>query len=1036
MTIVPTPEQQAIIDHPLAPLRVAAGAGTGKTTTIVMRLGALIEGGIEPEEALGLTFTNKAAEELADRLRQRLPDLAGDGREIAVTTYHGFAYGLLEEFGAIVGMERGTGVIGHGFQRQLIDEALADGSYRALDLTWPSGLVNYAAALTRQLGDNLLTTSDLVEAAPDQPDPVWARRLELVSIAEAYRAAKSRFGVVDYADLIFLAHRLVTEHPELAKRIRKRYRAVLLDEYQDTDPAQRRLMLAIFGNGFPITAVGDSDQTIYEWRGASLHNFEGFPAHFPDVNGEPAATLPLTRNRRSDRVILDLANRIREEIHGAGAFAPLVPVNTAGAGTVEVAWLRTEADEAAWIADRVVEEKDADAPGRGIPWSEMAILFRKNRHIGPVRDALLDAGVPVQVVSLGGLLDVPEVTELHAWLRILHNPDDSAALARILLGSKFRLGLGDLAPLSRWVRAHHDVERRDDEPRLAILEAIEQLESVDGLRPEAIVRLERFRSLYRNLLIAAQGESLVELSRHILGELEAWTEIDAMEDHAALSARLNLYRFLDLTESWSPLEGRPSLGAFLGYLELLTDERVVDELDTATVSSEEAVSLLTVHRAKGLEWDMVMLPAVTRGTFPSYSQGFDNPIEKAELVPYRLRIDADAISDLSEAATDKELKALLSERHRASEWRTAYVAVTRARHRLFVTGSFWAEGKTARKASDLWELARAFADIEQVVEEAGDRPVPPSDRGLSGSPDPLFGDGGWEAALRAAAEPGWLEKYAEHVDAAGAAAAALQLELDAMPEPIEPADNEPRVTSVTGLVTMARCPLRYRWANVDRLPMRPSAARRRGVDFHRKVELHNLGKVPLTDIDGEVYDLVGEGSATPSSRNPFEVFLESRLAKERPRFAETPIQLRIGETRIRGRIDAVYEADAGTWEIVDYKSGRPSDDADLDVQLQAYALAAVDGAIARDVPEHLTVTFAFFGGDEYAERSFEADDAWLQSARRRVEALVKKIEDEDFAPAPSEQCHRCDFLAFCETGQAFVEKVSSPGGGSAGGKSG
>ena len=167
----------------------------------------------------------------------------------------------------------------------------------------------------------------------------------------------------------------------------------------------------------------------------------------------------------------------------------------------------------------------------------------------------------------------------------------------------------------------------------------------------------------------------------------------------------------------------------------------------------------------------------------------------------------------------------------------------------------------------------------------------------------------------------------------------------------------------------------------------------------------------------------------PPSRNPFEVFLESRFADDLPRFTETPIQLRIGETRIRGRIDAVYEADAGTWEIVDYKSGRPSDDEDMDVQLQAYALAAADGAIARDIPERLTVTFAFFGGDEYAERSFRADDAWMQSARRRVENLVKKIEDKEFAATPSEQCHRCDLLAFCEAGQAFVAKVSSPGGG-------
>lgn len=1028
MIIVPTSEQQAIIDHPLAPLRVAAGAGTGKTTTIVMRLAALIETGVEPEEALGIAFTNKAAEELADRLRQRLPELARSGREVTVTTYHGFAYGLLEEFGAVVGMERGTGVIGPGFQRQLIDEAIGAGSYQTLDLTWPSGLVNYAATLSRQLGDNLLTTSDLIEAAPTELGPVWAKRLELASIADGYDTAKQRLGVVDYADLIRLAHRLVTEHPELAGRIRDRYRAVLLDEYQDTDPAQRQLMLAIFGGGFPIIAVGDSDQTIYEWRGASLQNFEGFPAHFPDEDGRPAVTLPLTRNRRSDRVILDLANRIREEIHGGDSFAPLVPVEDAGPGAIEVAWLRTEADEANWIADRVVQAGEAGTNGGGgeLKWNEVAILFRKNRHIGPVRDALLNAGIPVQVVSLGGLLDVPEVAELHAWLRILHNPDDSAALARILLGSKFRLGLGDLAPLSRWVREQRDDDRREDEPRLAIIEAIEQLETVDGLRTEASGRLERLRRLYRDLLVTAQGESLVELSRRILGALEAWTEIDALEDHAALSARLNLYRFLDLTESWSPLEGRPSLGAFLGYLELLADERVVDELDTATVSSEEAVSLLTVHRAKGLEWDVVILPAVTTGTFPAYSQGYDNPLEKAEFVPYPLRIDADAIVELTDAESEKELKAALSERHKASEWRTAYVAVTRARHRLIVTGSFWADGKTARKASDLWELSREFAETQRIVEEAGEKPALPTARDSTAGPDPLFGDEGWAAALRAAKEPGWLDAYGAHAAAANEAAAQLRLELDEMPEPLQPVDDEPATTSVTGLVTLARCPLRFRWATVDRLPLRPSAARKHGVDFHRKVELHNLGKVPLTDLDGEVYDITGEGGSAAPAGDPYEVFLGSRFADQRPRFTETPIQLRIGDTRIRGRIDAVYEGEPGAWEIVDYKSGRASEDEALDVQLQAYALAAVDGAIASDVPEHLTVTFAFFGGDEYAERSFEADDAWLESARSRVEGLVEKIEGDEREPTPSDECHRCDFLAFCEAGQAYVGSVSPP----------
>jgi DNA helicase-2/ATP-dependent DNA helicase PcrA len=205
------------------------------------------------------------------------------------------------------------------------------------------------------------------------------------------------------------------------------------------------------------------------------------------------------------------------------------------------------------------------------------------------------------------------------------------------------------------------------------------------------------------------------------------------------------------------------------------------------------------------------------------------------------------------------------------------------------------------------------------------------------------------------------------------------------------------------------------------LPIRPSAARRRGVDFHRNVELHNLGKVPLTDLDLDTYDLtVGTGGEAPAG-DPFTVFLGSRFVDQKPRFAEVPVDLRVGEAHIRGRIDAVYEPEPGTWEIVDYKSGRLSDDEALDVQLQAYALAAADGAIAPDAPKRLTVTFAFFGGDEYAERSYEVDEAWLAVARDRVESLVDTIVTEDFEPAPSEDCHRCDFLAFCAAGRAYVE---------------
>ncbi|RPI20071.1 MAG: ATP-dependent helicase, partial [Actinobacteria bacterium] len=508
-------------------------------------------------------------------------------------------------------VERGAEIIGAGFQRQLLDESLSVHRYRYLDLTAPAARVDEAANLARQLGDNLSTPSELALSAPTGADDVWQKRLELAAILETYAGEKRRLGVVDYADLIRLAHELVEEHPELAQRVRSRYRLVVVDEYQDTDPGQRLLLQKLFGDGFPITAVGDPDQTIYEWRGASTSNFAEFPEHFPTGDGRPAATLPLTLNRRSDRAILDAANEIRRRMHADPDL--LRPLDEAGAGTVRTAWFRTVGEEAAWIADEILMLHDEE----GVPWGHIGVLFRKNRSIAPVREALQAAGIPVDVVSLGGLLSVPEVAELHAWLRAIHDPEDSPAVARILLGGKYRLGLGDLAPLNRWVRAREG-ERRDVEdaavPGYPLLEAIDHLDEVEGLSAEARRRLAEFASLYREMLVTAQGVTLSELCRRILDALDAWAEVEALPASAALSARLNLYRFLDRAESWSPLEGRPSLGAFLGYLEALQQDAAAEELDVASLATEEAVTMMTVHRAKGLEWDAVFLPAVAKGT--------------------------------------------------------------------------------------------------------------------------------------------------------------------------------------------------------------------------------------------------------------------------------------------------------------------------------------------------------------------------------------------------------------------------------------
>lgn len=1022
---VPSPEQRAILEHPLdVPLRVAAGAGTGKTTTIALRLALAVEGGeIAPEEALGLTFTNKAAEELADRLHQLLPTQTAEGRYVEVSTYHGFAWSILSEFGAYAGVERESRIIGPGYVRQLVLESLQSASdLDHLDLTALGHRTGEVASLASQLTAALVSPARLEEAAPAELDDVWATRLELTQIVRAYEERKRRLGVVDYADLVTTALRIVTDHPTVASRIRHRYRIVLLDEYQDTDAGQRKLLQAVFGDGFPVTAVGDVDQTIYEWRGASPANFDAFPHHFPDADGDEAATLPLSLNRRSGSRILDLANAIRTQIHDAPPPDPLRPTDDAGTGSLHLAYHNDARTEALGIAEELTRLHDDE----GVPWSEMAVLFRTNSRIRIVRAALEQLDVPHEVASLGGLLSVPDVADLHAWLTVLADPEATASLARILLGSRYRLGIGDLAPLARWAKQRGRLEDEVDLP-WPLLEAIDRLDEVSAVDDRARPRIERFRQEYSTLLVAAQSLSLVELCRRILDTTDTWTEIEARQPSAALTARLNLFRFLDLAEEWSPLEGRPSLEAFLGYLATLEDEAASDELDTASAGQSEAVSLLTVHRAKGLEWEVVFIPGLTDPGFPTRSRRFDNPYKAATSVPYELRADAPYLPVLT---GDKEDAEVLRSRHLTQELRTAYVAVTRAKSRLYLSGSHhWGQIRP-QPPSIIFELGREVPGaVVDVFEPAGDTPESMVLAAATPAPDPVFDDGWLEAMRRVGEDPDALRGLRASTGipeaAYDAAMDQFRLELEGLPEPPPPEDaSDAAAVSVTGLVTMAQCARRYYWSEIDRLPRRPSAALRRGTEVHRRIELHHRGQMPLEDLADVAYDTIpAEGDEVPGTRDAFATFLTSGYAERSPLFIETPIDLALSSGRARGRIDAVYPIESG-WEIVDFKSGRRRDDPNRIVQLDAYAVAAADGVLGPP-PAELQLSFVFLGGGEAEVESIPATASYVESARRRIDTLLARIatggdDRRAFSTSPGSHCAGCDFLPHCSAGKRFT----------------
>jgi DNA helicase-2/ATP-dependent DNA helicase PcrA len=429
-----------------------------------------------------------------------------------------------------------------------------------------------------------------------------------------------------------------------------------------------------------------------------------------------------------------------------------------------------------------------------------------------------------------------------------------------------------------------------------------------------------------------------------------------------------------------------------------------------------------VHRAKGLEWDVVALPAVTAQNFPSKARQHPDPARFAEFLPVQLRIDT-ALVDMPD--DEKMRNAYLKARNDTQEWRTAYVAATRARSLLMVTGAYWyglpEPSLTPKKPSALFDLVEAHPVTRNAGHEAEpERPALLRRAPEMPAPDPVF-DGGWNGGLRAAisdheamtrraVELGVGPEYEQKVTDLVATLFDL-----ALADPIPQTAPDQRTVSVTGLVTYAQCPKRFYWSAVDLLPRRRSPSAVAGTELHRRIELHQRGQVPFEQLSEDLYDvpdeLAGDGG--------FKAFRSSRFSETPAAMVEAPFEILTGDGfRVRGRIDAVY-IDGTHWEVVDFKSGRPSSDPSRVVQLQSYAIAATDVDFGHPTPEQLDVTFAYLGGG-LTEGTYRADADWVATARSDIAALTKSIDDKVFIETPGDWCGSCDFLRFCGPGKTWI----------------
>ena len=927
-------DQQAAAEVLPGPVRVVAGAGTGKTAVIAARFVRLVEAGVAPAAILVMTFTERAAAEMRDRIMAS-PAVA---EAPSVGTFHSLSLRWLRDDGARLGLNPAFRILAGPERWILMRELMWELADPALiGVERPDDLVGPLLKLGERVKQELVPLGRLAAWVSRVEDP---ERRELLAAAvrlfRAYRARCRREGVLDFDDLLWHLVRLLQEHPDVRERVAERFEWVLVDEYQDTNLAQERVVELLAGSRRNVCVVGDDDQSIYRFRGASRASMDRFLASFPE-----AATVSLGFNRRSTGRIVAAACRLIE--HNRERLPKVLgpsPEQELG-DPVEVWHCASAEQEAAAIAASA-----AAAHAAGVPLGAIAVLTRTHAIARPLAAALAAAGVPYQHWSGQGLFRRPEIRDLVAYLRLLHDPADMLALARLLvrppLGVDLEAGLrrvrdgetpqAPLMALTRW-------EPTADWAALMLqLVALKAIHGVDELLFEL---LNRSRYL----------DQLLPLMR---------------DDLEARRVVANVSRFADLVTEYCDRRRDHSLSLFVEHIDLVLRSGL-DE-DVADVEGmEDAVQLMTIHQAKGLEFDHVFVPALVEGRLPQ---------------PHR-RDGLSAIASLELPAPLLEAAVRGREDQMAEERRLCYVAMTRARRRLVLS---WADRYDGLRS---WRPSRFLAETGEDALE----------RDLRGEPLRLSSGGaGPGDSVQSAADPG--------------------------------TQDEDPVLSFSAISAYRDCPRQHWYRYRLRLPAWPGVEAQFGTILHlvlmRAGRLRSQGREVTAELMRDLYQEAWEtiGLSEPRRRPALEA-LGWRLLRglvagggldAQPHMVEAPFAAAQDGWTLRGVIDRVDSPteSAGAWRIVDYKTGSsvPASRLRRDLQLALYAVGARQ-ALNLD-PVELEIVYLKDGRRVVVA----ATDELLAEALQIGAEVADGIRSGRFEPRPERRrCSLCGYRLACEAAQ-------------------
>ena len=602
-------EQQQAVQHTEGPLLILAGAGSGKTKVLTVRIAYLLAQGVNPYEILAITFTNKAAKEMKSRVEGLVGDVAN---RIWLSTFHSFCAKFLRfELDNFLGYNSNFTIYDTSDSQVVIKAAL-----KALNLDdkyYPVGAMISAISDAK---NKLMFASDYRKQARD------FYQQKVADVYEYYERELRKNNALDFDDLLLVAVKLLQSNAAVLEKYSKRFKYVMIDEYQDTNHAQYLLAYLLSSHWKNIAVVGDADQSIYAWRGADIQNILDFEKDYPNCT-----SIKLEQNYRSTKIILDAANAVIDNNEGR-------PEKNLWTDKVEGAKIQhftaqSEHEEAAFIGDTIVKKHDI----HGVPYGDMAILYRTNAQSRVLEEALIKRALPYTMVGGTKFYDRKEIKDVLAYLRVLYNPFDDLSLLRIINVPKRSIGATTVSKLQDYAR----------ENGTSLFMTLTQLHLVDTIKGKTKEKLEEFGILIFTLVAEMDDKSVLDILEAILDRTGYLAQLEESTDPQDQARAENIGELLSVAKDFQDTNPTGTVEDFLEQVALVND---VDSFE----QEESKVTLMTLHAAKGLEFPIVFLGGLEEGLFP-HSRTLMNPEEIEE------------------------------------ERRLAYVGITRAEKKLYISNA-------------------------------------------------------------------------------------------------------------------------------------------------------------------------------------------------------------------------------------------------------------------------------------------------------------------------------------------------------------